>query len=154
MHLVTAQLSASLFPSVRRLVVQKQAGKFVVVYLSVRAYLYSSILYVRIDEEYLYSSCSLHTSGMLSEADAAVSAASNVDVTVDNPITLFELRNTLQVSCVVIDMEQEFIIYSHLDYSCLNCTHHWYRYSVQYTVRAYARAHTHTHAHTILVMIP
>ena len=42
---------------------------------------------------------------MLSEADAAVSAASNTDVTVDNPITLFELRNTLQVGCVVIDVE-------------------------------------------------
>ena len=149
MHLVTAQLSASLFPSVWRLVVQKQAGKFVVVYLSVRAYLYSSILYVWIDEEYLYSSCSLHTSGMLSEADAAVSAACNVDVTVDNPITLFELRNTLQVSCVVIDMEKEFIIYSHLDYSCLNYTHHWYRYSVQQYNILSTHMHTHTRTHTL-----
>ena len=64
-------------------------------------YPYSLILYIQI----LYSSCRLHASGMLSEADAAVSAASNTDVTVDNPITLFELRNTLQVGCVVIDVE-------------------------------------------------
>ena len=35
---------------------------------------------------------------MLSEADAAVSAAYNNDMSVDHPISLFELRNTLQVS--------------------------------------------------------
>ena len=56
---------------------------------------------------YLYSLNSLHTSGMLSEADAAVSAACNTDVTADNPITLFELRNTLQV-VIVLD-------YSHVN---------------------------------------
>lgn len=39
----------------------------------------------------------LHSSSILSETDAALSAAYNNDLSADSPINLFELRNTLQV---------------------------------------------------------
>lgn len=86
MHLVMEQLLANLFPSVQKMDMQNQAGwKQILVVLMVWS-------------GFVFSFTSLHNSGMISEADAAVSAAYNSEVAGDHPINLFELRNTLQVS--------------------------------------------------------